>query len=94
MLYGRVDWIFKTDNMEINLINKASVPTNNGAYTTVNGGDGVDAVDFNTSQVSTNFKLTKIGAVTSLMDNRGIYPELRLINVEKINFSDKVINIQ
>ena len=51
-------------------------------------------MEFNTLQVSTNFKLTKIGAITSVIDNRGIYPELRLINVERIIFSDTTLTIQ
>jgi len=93
MLNGRNDWIVKNDNMAIYLPKNILYPKN-GSFTLINGGDGVDTIEFDSLQYSYNFKINKSGEFTSVVDSKGIYPELRLINVEKINFFDKLINIQ
>jgi hypothetical protein len=92
--YDRMDWIFKDDNMEITLPNNFNVSSNNGAYTAINGSMGNDSIEFDLPQVSTNFKLTKLGDLTVITDNRNIYPEMRVKNVEKIIFSDTTLSIQ
>jgi hypothetical protein len=90
MLNGRTDWVVKNDTMEINLP-KVFI---NGTHTAINGGTGNDSIEFDSPQVSTNFKLTKMGELTLITDNRNIYPELRVKNVERIIFSDTTLAIQ
>ena len=93
-LNGNNNWLQDGDVMTYNLAAIVVPSGSMGTFTYIDGGDGLDNIEFDPPQSSANFTIQKSGAYTFVTDTRGIFPQLKLINVEQIEFSDINLPVQ
>ena len=87
-------WVYSGDIMTFNLSAQAPQPSTLGSFTYIDGGDGSDTIEFDPPQNQIYFKIAKSSDLTVVTDPKGIYPEVRMKNVEWIRFSDGTVAVQ
>ena len=90
--WSRPNWVVSGDVMTYNL-NRMAEPNSLGAFTYIDGGAGSDTIEFTPPQSSIYFQIKRVNDLTIVTDPLGVYPEVRVKNVEWIKFSDLTISI-
>ena len=87
-------WVYSGDIMTFNLTAQTPQPSTFGSFTYIDGGDGSDTIEFDPPQNQIYFKISKSSDLTVVTDPKGIYPEVRMKNVEWIKFADGTVAVQ
>ena len=95
--WSHPDWIITGDVMTYDLT-KLNLSHESGnlseRFTSIDGGGGTDTIEFDPPQRGDYFQISKVNGLTVVVDPNGLYPEVRLKNVEWIKFLDGRVAVQ
>ena len=89
-------WVYNNDITTYNLTSLnlgQRTATTSGQFTYIDGGDGVDTIEFDPPQNQSYFQITKLNGLTVIGDAKGFYPEIKMKNVEWIKFADRTVAV-